>query len=221
MRAGWIALWMLLSACGSAHLLAATNQLCQEVASFPFLWVLPLTLYLITFIICFDRERWYHRGVTAALLVVAVVVACRLLYRHVNAGFVEQVAGYGVVLFAICMACHGELVRLRPPTAHLTLFYLVIAAGGVLGGIFVALVAPVAFSGYYEYQLSIAASIGLVLVAWRCDATFRERMPKMVWAASGPGWLVLLLAMFYLAGLWELQPGAGGAVGRDADAGAA
>ena len=140
-------------------LLAVTNQICQDVAVVPFLWILPLSLYLITFIICFDAERWYLRTVTSvATLMVVFLMAAMLVPERVQPvlsrfgierdlpEFMDSLAleagFYLAALFLICMLCHGELVRIRPGSRHLTLFYLMIAAGGALGGLFVALVCP-------------------------------------------------------------------------------
>lgn len=198
--------WLLLSALGSAILLATSNQLCQEVMSVPFLWIAPLAVYLVTFIICFDRERWYHRGVAAVLLAVAAFLACRLLYGGVNLGLLDQIIGYNAVLFAVCFACHGELVRAKPVPRHLTFFYLVVSAGGVVGGLFVAVLAPAIFAGYYEYELSLVLAFGLILVAWMKDDTARSRIPRIVRLGAGPVWVALSLALAYLAGVWELQP---------------
>ncbi|MBN2021276.1 MAG: fused MFS/spermidine synthase [Pirellulales bacterium] len=158
-------LWLGLSACGSVLLLATTNQMCQEVAVVPFLWVLPLALYLLTFIICFDHERWYHRGVFGPLWILAIGGACAMLAVGVDAKLWLQIAVFSATMFVGCMVCHGEMVRLKPHPRYLTQFYLVIAAGGALGGVFVTLVAPFLFKGFWEYHISLLAGYMLFLAA--------------------------------------------------------
>jgi tetratricopeptide (TPR) repeat protein len=143
-------LWLLLPACASTLLLATTNMICQEVAVIPFLWVLPLALYLLSFIICFDSPRWYVRLPFAVTLVAALGGICWIVFQGTAASMYLQLSIYLAGLFICCMVCHGELYRLRPDPRHLTGFYLMIAAGGALGGLFVAIMAPLIFTDYYE-----------------------------------------------------------------------
>jgi hypothetical protein len=145
-------LWLGLPAVASVLLLATTNKLCQEVAVVPFLWVLPLSLYLLSFILCFDHARWYRRGVFTALLVVGIATVCHLLSAGNSAPLKQQIIGYTATLFIACMVCHGELYRLKPPPQQLTSYFLFIAAGGALGGFLVAVVAPLVFTEYWELQ---------------------------------------------------------------------
>jgi hypothetical protein len=146
-------LWVALPAIASILLLATTNKLCQEVAVIPFLWVLPLSLYLLTFIISFDHARWYDRGVFVALLVLSVALVFQLLPVGNDASMKLQVIGYTVALFVACMVCHGELYQLKPAPKFLTAYFLYISAGGALGGFLVAVVAPAVFDDYREMQL--------------------------------------------------------------------
>ena len=147
-------LWFALPALASLLLAATTNKLCLDIAAIPFLWVLPLGVYLLTFILCFDHPRWYSRGVFAALLVV-----CGLLLAHVfsisNPQLYQQVGASIATLFVACMMCHGELHRLRPAPGRLTGYYLAIAAGGAGGSLFVTLLAPLLFADYRELQLGL------------------------------------------------------------------
>ena len=157
-------LWIALPACASVMLLATTNQICQEVAVIPFLWVLPLTLYLLTFILCFDSPRWYsHNGYTAALFVGALLFVWAV-YRGATLNILLQIAIYCAVLFLCCMICHGELVRLKPSPRYLTSFYLLISLGGAIGGIAVNLVSPFIFKGYWELPLGLLACGVILLV---------------------------------------------------------
>ena len=155
-------LWLLLSACGSGLLLATTNQMSMDIAVVPFLWVLPLSIYLLTFILTFDNRRWYVRPLFVALLPLALSNALRLLYGGIDLGIVDQVLGYSLTLFICCMCCHGELSRARPDAHHLTFFFLVVSIGGALGGLFVAILSPALFSSFYEYHFLLVACYMLV-----------------------------------------------------------
>ena len=160
-----VLLWLGLSAMASALLLAATNQICQEVAVVPFLWILPLAIYLLTFIICFDDERRYDRRWFGILLGVAAPAALMLIALGLRVPLVYQAAIHSLALFAGCMCCHGELVKAKPHPRHLTTFYFFVAGGGALGGALVALLAPMAFAGLMEYPLALAGCAALTLCA--------------------------------------------------------
>ena len=178
-------LWLGLAACSSAMLLATTNQLCIDVATVPFLWVLPLSLYLISFIICFDSPQWYDRRAYGLLLLACSPVACWVINEGADVNISKQVAIYATVLFTCCMTCHGELVSCKPNSRYLTLFYVLISAGGALGGVFVAIVAPYTFHGYWEYHLGLVACCAITLIAW-CAQRIWLRTPSAafwIWAA--------------------------------------
>ena len=162
-------LWLLLPACASVLLLATTNKLCLDVAVIPFLWVLPLALYLLSFIICFDNPRWYARLPFTLALVAALGGSCWALFKGSDASLYVQVGIYSGGLFICCMVCHGELYRLRPAPRHLTAFYLTIAAGGALGGLFVAVAAPKIFTDYYEMHLGLLLCGLLFIIACAHD----------------------------------------------------
>jgi len=157
-------LWICLPASASILLLAVTNKMCQDVAVIPFLWVLPLALYLLSFIISFDSPRWYSRFYYTIALVVAMVAVSVALFQGADMPIVQQVVIYSTTLFIGCMVCHGELYQLRPHPAHLTFYYLMISAGGAVGGLFVALVAPYIFNNFYEVHLSLALTVLLLVV---------------------------------------------------------
>lgn len=157
--------WIGLSACASAMLLAVTNVVSQDIAVVPLLWVLPLTLYLLTFILSFDHPRWYHRRFFMILLVVLVTAVTVVTTSNASPGLPEQLLLYGGVLFVFCMLCHGELYRSRPELSRLTSFYLMVALGGAIGGGFVSLGAPLLFKGFWEFPVALLA--GLVLLALR------------------------------------------------------
>jgi hypothetical protein len=155
-------LWLSLSACGSALLLATTNQMSMDVAVVPFLWILPLCVYLLTFILTFDHERWYVRPVFIAALPVALINAVRLLYGGVDLDLMDQVVGYLLTLFVCCMCCHGELSRARPAAKHVTFFFLIVSIGGAVGGALVAILAPALLQITYEYHLLLVGCYLLV-----------------------------------------------------------
>lgn len=182
-----MALWLGLSACGSVMLLATTNQLCIDVATVPFLWVLPLSLYLLTFILCFDSPRWYDRRIYGLMLLISMPAACWVLRQEADAAILDQIVIYSTVLFACCMACHGELAQSKPHPKYLTLFFVLISAGGAIGGLFVAIVAPQFFLGYWEYHIALTASVLLILSAW-CS--------QRVWVGSPvPSFWILAIAI--------------------------
>ncbi len=190
-------LWLLLPACASVLLLATTNKLCQDVAVIPFLWVLPLALYLLSFIICFDSPRWYARCPFTLALIAAIVAMCWTLFKGTSASLYQQLAVYNCGLFVCCMVCHGELYRLRPDPQYLTGFYLMIAGGGALGGAFVAVIAPMIFTDYYElhWGLLLCASTLMFVCA-------QDQKPISVnqWR-----WLACALSLVAFAGLdWSL-----------------
>jgi hypothetical protein len=150
-----LCLWLLLPACASILLMAITNKLCQDIAAVPFLWVIPLALYLLSFIICFDSPRWYVRFPFTLALIAALAGISWALFFGSDLSVYKQMAIYCAGLFVCCMVCHGELYRLRSDPSHLTMFYLLIAAGGALGGFLVAGVAPLVFKDYYELNCGL------------------------------------------------------------------
>jgi hypothetical protein len=176
-------LWLGLPAGASVMLLAVTNQISQEVAVVPFLWVLPLSLYLLSFVVSFDHPRWYARAVFHPALGCALFVACLLLYHGADVPVLDQMGAWSFVLFTCCMACHGELARLAPGPRHLTSFYLLVASGGALGSVFVALIAPVVFRGFWELHLGLVACGLLVLFALLEDRKSWLRTGR-VWPAA-------------------------------------
>jgi len=158
--------WLGLSAAGSTLLLATTNIVTQDIAVSPFLWIAPLSLYLLTFVLAFERDRWYPRLPFAVAAGVLAPVACMVVNLGGAMELWAQLGAYLAALFVLCMVCHGELRYARPEPRHLTVFYLTIAAGGVLGGIFVALVAPRVFTEFNEYPIGLAAACLLGLTGW-------------------------------------------------------
>jgi len=152
--------WLMLAAMASFLLLAFTNHICQNVASLPFLWILPLSLYLATFILCFDHPRWYRRNVF--LLLAAVLLPLMAWYSD-SLNLKMVVPMYLAGLFVCCMFCHGELTLLKPAPRYLTRYYLMISLGGAIGGLLVGLVAPYVLTGYFELAIGLIACALLLL----------------------------------------------------------
>ncbi len=166
-RAGDYALWLALSALGSVMLLAATSHMTQNIASVPFLWVLPLTLYLASFVVAFEGRGgrgWYdRRWWMFPTLVVVVAMAWGLSAARGVLDIYVAIPLYCIGVFLACVFCHGELAQRKPAPRYLTQFYLMISLGGALGGLFVGLVAPRIFPAYYELPLALAALAALAL----------------------------------------------------------
>ena len=161
---GYFLLWFSLTAIASVTLLATTNLMCQEIASAPFLWILPLAVYLLSFIICFEQSRFYNRAIFIPLLCVSILLGIGVAQAHIYVSILIQIAVMTSVCFFVSMACHGELERSKPPASRLTLFYLTIAIGGAAGGIFTAVIAPMLFDSFLEFQFAILGCLGLVLL---------------------------------------------------------
>ena len=181
-------LWMALAACTSTLLLAITNHMTQNVAAVPLLWIVPLSLYLLSFILCFGSKRVYRRNVFLRLLAVALAgMACLLSPQFLNARLTILIPAFSAGLFVCCMVCHGELARLKPHPSRLTSFYLMISLGGALGGVFVGLVAPRLFRGTFELQVGTVSCAILTLVVLHRD-------PSSVFyrARWQPSWLLVL-----------------------------
>lgn len=167
-RGTWL-LWMALAACGSGLLLAVTNHLSQNVAPIPLLWVLPLCLYLLSFVLCFDAERIYQRYIWIPLMLAGLGGMAYVKYANDGNPKVRlAVPVFLAGLFVCCMVCHGELVRRKPHVSRLTGFYLMVSAGGVLGGSFVALMAPHIFRTYAELPvLMVVCATLTAIVIWK------------------------------------------------------
>jgi hypothetical protein len=148
-------LWLALAACSCMMLLATTNLICQQIAPIPLLWVLPLSLYLLSFIICFDHARWYRRGIFHPFYLFWALSALRLLPVYTALPTSGLLVVYSLAQMAVCMVCHGEMARLKPEAQHLTSFYLLVSAGGALGSAAVVLLAPQIFDRFWEYQIAL------------------------------------------------------------------
>ena len=157
-------LWITLAACASTLWLAVANHLSQEVAPVPFLWVLPLSIYLLSFILCFERDGWYRPALFRWLLPAAWIGAALRMAGMGPAGLTWEIVVFSLALFIWCMFCHGEIARTKPDDpGGVTFFYLTIALGGALGGVFVGVVGPNLLSTYLELPIGITVSALLAL----------------------------------------------------------
>ena len=155
--------WLVWSMLGSILLLATTNQINQWSAVMPFLWVLPLSLYLLTFIIAFGHQQFYRRGVFFVLFAALAAVTFVLARPASSSELLTQVGLQCATMFAGCMICHAEMVKLQPPARRLPVFYLLTSVGGALGGVLVTLLAPVIFNDYWEHQIVLVAIAALAV----------------------------------------------------------
>ncbi len=176
-------LWFALAACGSMLLLSVTNHIDENVAAVPLMWILPLAVYLLSFVFSFGRFNIYRRSLWIRLLAFALGTLGYAIY-NINSLIAIQISLPIFLggLFICCIFCHGELNRLRPHAQDLTGFYLLIAAGGAAGAIFVGLVAPLIFNGIYELPIALAFTALLALASTWSDEN---------WAAT-----ILWLAVF-------------------------
>lgn len=190
-----VSMWFGLAMLPSVLLLAVTNQACMDVAVIPFLWVLPLALYLVSFILTFDAQGWYSlRGWGMAALI-SLALTCLMLIEAPGGSLVVQLLVYFGTLFCCCMVCHGELFKLKPNPQYLTAYYLTISAGGAAGGLSVAVFAPLVFTGYHELHLGLVAFVLLYF----CVRT-REEQKKTYFSARmrGFGNVGILFGSFLL-----------------------
>lgn len=157
--------WAALAALASILMLAVTNHLCQNVAAIPFLWVLPLGVYLLSFILCFERDGWYRRGVLPPLHALALAATGFVLIKQTPGTSLRVIIPFfAVALFLFCMYCHGELALRRPAPHYLTRFYLMLALGGALGGVTMALLATHLLPAHFDLPLAVAACALLTLM---------------------------------------------------------
>jgi hypothetical protein len=202
-------LWIALPACASAMLLATTNLITQDIAVIPLLWVVPLCIYLLSFILCFQGDHWYKRGIFHGLYVVAFLLALQELLVPWGVHVLVQLATCCLALFAVCMVCHGELARSKPVASHLSTFYFMLSAGGALGSIFVVLIAPHLFDNIAEFPLTLVACGGLLLLTVAFDRR-SWLYEKRVYRAIALVGLILMMLQGYRYGMVMIRKQARG-----------
>jgi hypothetical protein len=229
----WIlrARWIFLAAVPSGLLIAVTAHISTDVAAAPLLWVLPLSLYLLTWVLVFQsRPLLPHRWMLLAqpLAIAGVIV---LLAVGGEQNLLLTLGGHLLCFFIIAMACHGELARTRPAAKYLTGFYVALSFGGMLGGLFAGLIAPFTFSWIAEYPILLAcaalcrppggderlprwsfwywpflAVLAIVLIApsWSNGGVMNWLDDHRVWVIGGVGALSALLALGLNANRWKI-----------------
>jgi spermidine synthase len=183
-------LWLLAAACGALLLSAATSHLSQNIAAIPLLWIIPLTIYLLTFVIAFNGGKLYVRWLVIGLLPFALGGVGYLISNPDEATPIRTaVPSICAALFIGCLFCHGELHRRRPGPRYATQYYLVIAAGGALGSMFVGVLAPLIFRGSYELAWSLVYTAALAAaLLWKDHWAWR-----LFWPAATIGLLVVVV----------------------------
>jgi hypothetical protein len=203
-------IWLGLSASASVLLLTVTTHLTQDVAAIPFLWIVPLAIYLLSFIICFESPRIYFRPVFLPFFLASLAfMAYRLWRGHQRIDLRLVIALFALGLFNCCMVCHGELVRLKPRPRYLTGFYVTISLGGAMGGLFVGLVAPNLFRAYYEFPIglilcALVTCIVFSLAIWRSGYHARQALIGVLVLAVGGYAYILGTIMFDMVSGYQL-----------------
>ena len=199
--------YIVLAAIPSSLMLGVTTIVSTDAGSFPLMWSIPLALYLITFILVFAKRqllphRWIVRATPFFLLAMPLVMTIDL-----GDNPALMIAAHFAVFFVVAMACHGEMARLRPPVEQLTEFYLMMSIGGVVGGAFNSLLAPVLFNSILEYPIVLIAA-SLVLPAWReiaDEQNSTDRSPAPSWLSIEKIWAVPVALLVLLSGVWAFE----------------
>lgn len=198
--------WIFLSALGSTLLLSVSNHLTVNIASIPFLWVLPLSLYLISFILCFGAREWVWRSAFTPLpLSLLTLMSLGVLMDNKNIDLKLLIPIFCAGLFVCCVLCHGELARTKPHPNYLTSFYLMVSIGGALGGLFVGVISPLIFNNYYELPMALITTALLCLFTLYREPEERLNIPFYL----EPYWTVLagviaLGAMAFTANAFQI-----------------
>ncbi|MBV1690001.1 hypothetical protein KRR38_20515 [Novosphingobium sp. G106] len=194
---GWqrITLWLALSAVPSGLMLSTTTHLTTDVFAMPLLWVIPLGLYLLSFAFAFSDHRDVANAVTRVAPLILILAGGTAMLSH-SASSMTLATGSVALLFVVAVALHAKLYDSRPPASQLTLFYFVMSAGGALGGVFTALIAPVVFDWVWEHPLLVIAAALLLplkpVLDWR-------RLPDLDPGMARAGVVMLLLVSLFLA----------------------
>lgn len=190
-------LWVVLPAITSGLLLATTSHLSQDIAAVPLLWIVPFTIYLVTYIFTF--AGWHRRGTWSVLLLVSSAIALVAPQGNSMTHFWLKGGNVLIAFTSACMVCHSELVRLQPAVRRLTAYYLALSIGGAIGGVFVAVVAPLVFDAYHELPLLLVAACAVVAVSALRTYSGRHRGDLVTLASAGvaAAFAVAILAIFF------------------------
>jgi SAM-dependent methyltransferase len=189
-------LWAALAACPSILMVADTSFLTENIAPIPMIWVAPLALYLLSFILSFESQGWYQRKIFLPLLVIGLGALAYLPTLGLSEIPIYLSMAINLsALFVACMVCHGELARLQPHPSFLTGYYLMLSIGGALGGFFVGVIAPYWFNSNYELSIGIVLTGLVAAIAIIPYATF----PRLVWRnVAIASTLIFLLALSWI-----------------------
>jgi spermidine synthase len=188
-------LWLGLSTLGVVLLVSTTNAMTQNIPPIPFLWILPLCLYLLSFIISFHSPKWYVRWYWFLLFVPTALIAIFMFFIGSQFDISSQVVIYSSILFSACMICHGELAKLKPCVSKLTWFYLTLAFGGFLGSVLVAFVAQNIFTQFLEFPVAIIGVFVLFALSVFAD---QQQVNKLVGTSA-------VFAILCVIALWQLN----------------
>jgi len=188
-------LWVILSALGVIFLVSTTNAMTQNIPPVPFLWILPLCIYLLSFVICFHSPKWYVTWYWFLLFIPTALIAIFMFYIGSQFDITSQIVIYSSILFTACMICHGELAKLKPNNNWLTHYYLSLAFGGFLGSMFVAFVAQNIFTQFLEFPLAI---IAVFIVFALTQFQHHKLLTRM-------GYASISLSIFCMLALWLLN----------------
>jgi len=188
-----LALWAALAACPSILMVADTSFLTENIAPIPMLWVGPLALYLLSFILAFDHAGWYRRTIYLPLLGLSLFLLAWLPTLGVSQLPIKAAIPINLMAFFVaCMVCHGELARQQPPPRQLTTYFLMLALGGMVGGFFVGVVAPYGFNSHYELSIGILLTGLIVAIAVLPGLVFRSPGRRK---AALAGWGIVMLGI--------------------------
>lgn len=188
--------WLLLSAGGSFTLAAVTNFQTHDLLPAPLLWALPLAVYLVSFIVTFEHERWYHRGASVALVAVGILAVTWCMERDTHTLWVRSGA-FAIFQLGVCLICHGELYAARPPPSQAGGYYLWIGLGGALGTLVVSGLFPLVATDYWEFPTLVAgAALGALPL-----------LPRRAVVRAAGGSALALVAVGFLATWLERRRG--------------
>jgi hypothetical protein len=220
--------WIFLAAVPSGLLIAVTAHISTDVAAAPLLWVLPLSLYLLTWVLVFQSRPLLPHAWMLGLQPLAIAGVMVLLAVGGEQNLLLTLGGHQLCFFIIAMACHGELARTRPAARYLTGFYVALSFGGMVGGLFAGLVAPFTFSWIAEYPIllalaalcrpaatrewrgglglwvvGLAAAAGLIAMSYRTGAMAETLESYRVWLVAGVAVVAALLVLVVGIGRWK------------------
>jgi len=192
--------WLILSFLPCVLLLATSSEMTQEVAPIPLLWVLPLVLYLLSFIISFSPRTILPQGIYILMVPVSAFMTWMVLQHIEKFGTIASLTVFSLMLFSCCMLCNTTLYSLRPAPVHLTRYYVVIAFGGALGGLFVGLAAPLMFNHYLEFfiGLILCCAIATGMILW-CR---KQGWMRFLWIPMAAFSIVVIILLCQRSVLW-------------------